>query len=64
VASAVSPNREPSRPEMLVRLGSRAATKNGNLSQFSHGLTGRYGTRASSPDTWRDADLPIRIPTH
>jgi len=34
------------------------------LSQFSHGLAGRHGTMVSMPDTWQDADLPIRIPAH
>jgi len=47
-----------------MRLGSRAAAKGKGLSQFSHGLTGRYGTVASSLDTRQDADLPIRIPAH
>jgi Mg2+ and Co2+ transporter CorA len=36
----------------------------GNLSQLSHGLTGRYRTTASMLDTRQDADLRIRIPTH
>ena len=34
------------------------------LSPFSHGLTGRYRTMASMPDTWQDSDLPIRIPAY
>jgi hypothetical protein len=50
--------------ELLMRLGSLAAAKGRSLSQFSHGLTGRYGTTASLPDTWPDADLRIRIPAH
>jgi hypothetical protein len=40
------------------------AAKGGNLSQFSHGLTGLYGTMASMPDTRQDIDLRIRIPAH
>ena len=38
--------------------------KGRNLSPLSHGLTGRYGTMASTPDTRQYADLRIRIPTH
>ena len=38
------------RPELLMRLGSRAATKGRSLSQFSHGLTGRYRTDRTVPD--------------
>jgi hypothetical protein len=36
----------------------------GDLSQFSHGLTGRYGTMASVPDTQQDADLRFWIAEH
>ena len=39
------------------------AAKGRNLSQLSHGLTGRYGTMASMPDTRQDADLRIRTLT-
>ena len=35
-----------------------------NLSQFSHGLTGRRRTMASILDTWQDPDLRIRTPAH
>jgi hypothetical protein len=31
------------------------------LSQISHGLDGRYRTRASIPDTGQDADMRLRI---
>jgi hypothetical protein len=42
-----------------------AVVDNGrNVSQLSHGLTGRYGTMASMPDTRQNADLRIRIPAH
>ena len=37
---------------------------NPDLSQFSHGLTGRCWTMASMLDTRQDADLRIRIPAH
>jgi hypothetical protein len=53
--------------EQTVEVAARAAAvavKGGSLSQFSHGLTGRYRTMASMPDTGRDADLRIRIPAH
>ena len=40
------------------------AAKGRNLSQLSHGLTGRYRTTASRPDTRQDADLPVRMPAH
>jgi hypothetical protein len=33
-------------------------------SQFSHGLTGRYGTMAYVPDIGQDADLRIWILRH
>jgi len=39
-------------------------SKDRNLSQLSHELTGRYGTRASVRDIQQDADLRIRILTH
>lgn len=35
-----------------------------DLSQISHGLTGRYGTMPSMPDTGQDADVLIRVPAH
>ena len=35
-----------------------------DLSQISHGLTGRHWTMASMPDTEQDADVQIRIPAH
>jgi hypothetical protein len=44
--------------------GSRSAAKGRSFSQISHGLTGRYRTMASPPDTRQDADLPVRIPPH
>jgi anti-sigma B factor antagonist len=53
--------------EQTVEVAARAAAvavKGRSLSQFSHGLTGRYRTMASMPDTGRDADLRIRIPAH
>jgi hypothetical protein len=40
------------------------AAKGGNLSQLSHGLTGRYRNMASMPDARQDAELRIRIPAH
>ena len=52
------------RPELLMRLRTRAAAKGKSLSRFSHGLTGRYRTRAPLPDTGQDSDLRIRILTH
>jgi hypothetical protein len=52
------------RPELLMRLGLACRHQGRSLSQFSHGLTGRYRTMASPPDTRQDADLPIRIPAH
>jgi len=33
----------------------------GDPSQFSHGLAGRYGTKASIPDARQDADLRFWI---
>jgi hypothetical protein len=35
-----------------------------NLSQLSHGLTGRYWIMASIPDCEQNAALPIRIPVY
>ena len=35
-----------------------------DLSQLSHGLTGRHWTMASMPDTEQDADVRIRILAH
>src|SRR5947208_16779621 len=35
-----------------------------DLSQISHGLTGRRWTMASVPDTEQYADVRIRIPAH
>jgi hypothetical protein len=43
--------------------GQRAG-RAGNLSQFSHKLTGRYWTAASTPDTRQHADLRVRILAH
>ncbi len=40
------------------------AAKGRSLSQFSHGLTGRYGNIAPLPDTGQDSDLQIRILAH
>ncbi len=34
------------------------------LSQISHGLTGRHWTMASTSDTEQDVDVRIRIPAH
>jgi hypothetical protein len=57
-----------SRPErQTVEARAAAAVvvgKDGNLSQLSHGLTGRYETTASVLDTRQDAYLRIRIPAH
>jgi len=47
-----------------MRLGLAGRCKDESLSQFSHELTGRYGTMTHRPDTRQDADLRIRIPTH
>ena len=35
-----------------------------DLSQISHGLTGRYGTMASMSGHRQDADVLVRIPAH
>jgi hypothetical protein len=40
------------------------AARRRSLSQFSHGLTRRYRTMASMPDTQQDADLRIRTPAY
>ena len=48
----------------LSRRGHWFSDPTRNLSQLSHGLTGRYRTMTSLPDTGQDADLPIRIPAH
>jgi hypothetical protein len=40
------------------------AAKGRDLSQFSHGLTGQYGTVASIPDTQQDADLRFWTAEH
>ena len=40
------------------------AAKGGDLSQFSHELTGQYRTVASTPDTRQDADLRFWIARH
>jgi hypothetical protein len=42
----------------------RLALPNRDLSQFSHGLSGRYGTMAPMPDIRQDAGLRIRTPAH
>ena len=60
------------RPAIILRAfwGQRHANtaavgaKCSNLSQLSHGLTGRYGTVAHLPDNRQDADLRIRILAH
>ena len=41
-----------------------AVGKGGNLSQLSHGVTGRYGISGSIPDTQQDADLRFWIAKH
>ena len=41
-----------------------AVARDGNFSQLSHGLAGRYRTMAYTPDTRQDVDLLIRIPAH
>jgi hypothetical protein len=51
-------------PELLMRLGPASHCQGQGSLTVSHGLTGRYWTMASMPDTWQDADLPIRIPAH
>ena len=47
-----------------MRIGSRAAAESRCLSQFSHELTGQYGTMTYMPDTGQDADLRIRTPAY
>jgi hypothetical protein len=51
-------------PQESKRLATRSRLARADLSQFSHGLTGRCWTMASMPDTRQDADLRIRIPAH
>jgi hypothetical protein len=48
----------------LTRKRSVVPRSHWDLSQLYHGLTGRYRTIASMPDTRQDADLRIRIPAH
>src|SRR5215475_9956141 len=50
--------------ELATPTRTRAPKMGTRLSQLSHGLTGRYRTTASMPDTWQDGDLRIRIPAY
>ena len=52
------------RPELLMRLGLACRPQGQESLTVFSGLTGRYRTIASQPDTRQDAELPIRIPVH
>src|SRR6476661_3617206 len=49
------------RPESRRADTATGAAMGRDLSQISHGLTGRYGTMASMPDIGQDADVLIRF---
>ena len=54
------PNRQAATPEKMVASHAAIAATLATgtyLSQISHGLTGRYWTMASMPDSQQDADL-------
>ena len=64
-ASVPPPARRPRVRQEPARTGrGPSPARCGNLSQFSHKLTGRYRTTASMSARWQDADLRIRIPAH
>jgi hypothetical protein len=53
------------KPKIDSRVNTAAvAAKGTDLSQFSHGPTGQYGTVACIPDTQQDADLRFWIAGH
>ena len=67
-ARTIPANLAYARPEKQTVAGHAAAAAmlatGTHLSQISHGLTGRYGTVASYPDTRQDADLRFWIVEH